>query len=117
MHRYRALALVAGRAAGDGTLVRSLGGSRRRSRANGTSAKRRRAGSRSRCRLGFVAGTLLSATLNLPDVIRVRYLFAACAILGAVANALSPGFAASVSAAIALRFLTGVFLAGVYPPG
>ncbi|HJQ36526.1 MAG TPA: MFS transporter, partial [Thermoanaerobaculia bacterium] len=29
--------------------------------------------------LGFVAGTLLSATLNLPDIIRVRYLFAQCA--------------------------------------
>ncbi|HEX7809150.1 MAG TPA: MFS transporter, partial [Thermoanaerobaculia bacterium] len=26
--------------------------------------------------LGFVAGTLISATLNLPDVIRVRHLFA-----------------------------------------
>jgi len=67
--------------------------------------------------LGFVAGTLLSATLNLPDVIRVRYLFAYCALLGAVANALLAWLATSVAAAIALRFLTGVFLAGVYPPG
>jgi len=67
--------------------------------------------------LGFVAGTLLSATLNLPDVIRVRYLFATCAILGAVANALLAWVVTGVSAAIALRFFTGVFLAGVYPPG
>ena len=67
--------------------------------------------------LGFVTGTLLSATLNLPDVIRVRYLFAACAILGAVVNALLAWLVTGVSAAIALRFLTGVFLAGVYPPG
>ena len=67
--------------------------------------------------LGFVAGTLLSATLNLPDVIRVRYLFAVCALLGALANALLAWMATSAATAIALRFLTGVFLAGVYPPG
>jgi MFS family permease len=67
--------------------------------------------------LGFVAGTLLSALLNLPDVIRVRYLFAQCAILGAIANGLLAWMVTSVTAAIVLRFLTGVFLAGVYPPG
>jgi len=67
--------------------------------------------------LGFVAGTLLSAALNLADVIRVRHLFAICAVLAAVANALFAGFVESVTVAIALRFLTGVFLAGVYPPG
>jgi MFS family permease len=67
--------------------------------------------------LGFVAGTLLSATLNLPDVIRVRYLCACCALLGAIANALLAWLVTSVGAAISLRFLTGVFLAGVYPPG
>jgi len=67
--------------------------------------------------LGFVAGTLLSATLNLPDVLRVRHLFAWCAILGAIANALLAWVVTSVTAAIVLRFLTGVFLAGVYPPG
>jgi MFS family permease len=67
--------------------------------------------------LGFVAGTLLSATLNLPDVIRARHLFAICAILGAVANALLAWLVTTASAAIVLRFLTGVFLAGVYPPG
>jgi hypothetical protein len=38
--------------------------------------------------LGFVAGTLISATLNLPDVLRTRRLFAISAILGAIANAL-----------------------------
>ena len=67
--------------------------------------------------LGFVAGTLLSATLNLPDIIRVRYLFAQCALLGAIANALLAWMATSVATAIVLRFLTGLFLAGVYPPG
>ncbi|HEX8409432.1 MAG TPA: MFS transporter [Thermoanaerobaculia bacterium] len=67
--------------------------------------------------LGFVAGTLLSATLNLPDVIRPRYLFALCALLGAITNALLAWQVESVSVAITLRVLTGVFLAGVYPPG
>ena len=47
--------------------------------------------------LGFVAGTLLSATLNLPDIIRVRYLFAQCALLGAIANALLAWMATSVA--------------------
>jgi MFS family permease len=67
--------------------------------------------------LGFVVGTLLSAVLNLPDVVRVRVLFAQCAIYGAIVNALLAFFVTNVSVAIALRFLTGVFLAGVYPPG
>jgi MFS family permease len=67
--------------------------------------------------LGFVAGTLLSATLNLPDVIRARHLFALCALLGAIANLLFAWLATGIAAAIALRFLTGVCLAGVYPPG
>ncbi len=67
--------------------------------------------------LGFVAGTLLSALLNLPDVIRVRHLFAICAVLGALANLVLAAAVTSVTVAIALRFLTGVCLAGVYPPG
>ena len=67
--------------------------------------------------LGFVAGTLCSAVFNLPDVIRARHLFALCALLGAVANAILAWAVVSAGAAIALRFLTGVFLAGVYPPG
>ena len=67
--------------------------------------------------LGFVAGTLLSATLNLPDVIRPRTLFALCAFVGAIANALLAWVVDGVAAAIVLRVLTGICLAGVYPPG
>ena len=67
--------------------------------------------------LGFVGGTLLSAFLNLPDVISVRYLFAASAFAGAVTNAAFGGYVRNVQTAIVLRFLTGMFLAGVYPPG
>src|SRR5437763_1503328 len=66
--------------------------------------------------LGFVAGTLLSALLNLPDVFTTRHVFAASALLGAIANFLVAASHDEITA-IALRFLTGVFLAGVYPPG
>jgi len=66
--------------------------------------------------LGFVAGTLLSALLNLPDVIRARHLMALCAAAGGVTNALLAWRAHDATTAIVLRFLTGMFLAGVYPP-
>lgn len=66
--------------------------------------------------IGFVAGTLLSATLNLPDVIRARHLVALCAVAGAITNALLALAVHSFAPAILLRFVTGVFLAGVYPP-
>lgn len=66
--------------------------------------------------LGFVAGTLLSAFLNLPDVISPRHLFTLTAIAGALVNAAFAWFAHDAPVAILLRFLTGMFLAGVYPP-
>jgi MFS family permease len=67
--------------------------------------------------LGFVGGTLLSAFLNLPDVLSVRYLFAVSAFAGALTNAAFGAYAHDAQTAIGLRFLTGLFLAGVYPPG
>ena len=65
--------------------------------------------------LGFVAGTAVAALLNLADVVPARPYFAVSALCAALANALlvvAPGFAP----ALVLRFLTGFFLAGVYPP-
>lgn len=67
--------------------------------------------------LGFVAGTLISATLNLPDIISTRLLFAVSGFLGAATNAIFALYVHDAGSAIALRFLTGVCLAGVYPPG
>ena len=67
--------------------------------------------------LGFVAGTLLSATLNLPDIIPTRHLFAVSAFLGAATNWYFGLYVYDASTAILVRFLTGVCLAGVYPPG
>lgn len=65
---------------------------------------------------GFVAGTLMSALLNLPDVLNARRLFAAGCLAGALANA-AITLAGTPALIIALRFATGVALACVYPPG
>lgn len=65
--------------------------------------------------LGFVLGTATSALLNLADVIPSRVLFAASAMIGAIANAallVSPRY----SGALVCRLITGFALAGVYPP-
>jgi MFS family permease len=67
--------------------------------------------------LGFVAGTLLSALLNLPDVLSSRKLFALSAFAGAIVNASFGLFASDFATGVTLRFLVGVCLAGVYPPG
>jgi len=67
--------------------------------------------------LGFVAGTLISAGLNLPDIISSRRLFAVSSFLGAAVNWAFGLYTLDASSAILLRFLTGVCLAGVYPPG
>jgi len=66
--------------------------------------------------LGFVAGTLLSAFFNLPDIISPRHLFTLTAIAGAIVNAAFGLVAHEIATAVVLRFLTGMFLAGVYPP-
>ena len=67
--------------------------------------------------IGFVVGALLSAVLTLSDTIPPRYLFAGSAIAGAAITALLASVVDSALPAIVLRFLTGVALAGVYPPG
>jgi MFS family permease len=65
--------------------------------------------------LGFVLGTAAAAILNLADLVPSRYYVAASATLGAAANAvlLARG---SYALALVSRFLSGFFLAGVYPP-
>ena len=67
--------------------------------------------------LGFVAGTLLSALLNLPDIISTRRLVVAAAACAAAVNAAFGLFAHDLTTGVGLRFLVGLFLAGVYPPG
>ncbi|HSW19255.1 MAG TPA: MFS transporter [Ramlibacter sp.] len=70
--------------------------------------------------LGFIAGTLLFALLNIADRFRARDVFLACALLGAGFNAsmlLLPGLSQPYPALLALRFATGFCLAGIYPVG
>jgi MFS family permease len=67
--------------------------------------------------LGFVAGTLASAVLNLPDVFAPRRLVIGAGLLGAAANGSLALFSHGPASALVLRFLTGFCLAGVYPPG
>jgi MFS family permease len=66
--------------------------------------------------LGFIVGTLLSALGNLPDVWSPRLLMAASAALGALANGAVALWVDSLLPALVLRFVTGLAMAGAYPP-
>lgn len=68
--------------------------------------------------LGFVVGAIGSALLNLADTIHSRRLFVVAALGGASANlGLLAMNTETVAIALILRFMTGMFLAGVYPAG
>ncbi|WP_411967853.1 MFS transporter [Haloferax sp. YSSS75] len=67
--------------------------------------------------LGFVVGALASAALTLSDVLPPRYLLAGSALVGAAATVALATVVTTPTAALTLRFVTGVALAGVYPPG
>jgi MFS family permease len=67
--------------------------------------------------IGFVVGAFGSAVLNLADRIPARWLFAASALLASLATAVIPTFAVGLGITLLARFLTGLFLAGVYPVG
>jgi MFS family permease len=66
--------------------------------------------------VGFIAGSVTVALLNLPDRLEPRRLIAASAIAAAAANAglLVTG---GLAGALPCRFLVGAALAGVYGPG
>ena len=67
--------------------------------------------------LGFVVGALGSAFFNLPDVLPPRRMLCLSALVGATANLALAWGVTSIAPALALRFVTGLSLAGVYPPG
>jgi MFS family permease len=67
--------------------------------------------------LGFAIGSLVSVVLNLSDILNPRKLFLLCAVAGAVCTAAIAVFAGGILLTIPMRFLTGMALAGVYPPG
>ena len=66
--------------------------------------------------LGFVVGALGSAIINLPDRVSIPWLFAVSGLIAAAANAAIPLLDPGPGLTLALRFITGLALAGVYPP-
>lgn len=65
--------------------------------------------------LGFVGGALVSSLLNLSDLIQPRHVILGGSMGAALANGLLV-VAGGLAVGVALRFATGFFLAGVYPP-
>lgn len=66
---------------------------------------------------GFVVGALYVAMSGIADRYDPRHVFAVAAFLAAVSNAFQLIIVPGGELSIALRFATGLFLAGVYPVG
>lgn len=64
--------------------------------------------------LGFVLGAVGASLFNLPDIVEMKRLMTVSALLAALAN--SALLFVDPTGAIIARFVTGIALAGVYPP-
>jgi len=67
--------------------------------------------------LGFIAGTLVFAFFMISDRYSPRRVFFACSLLGAAANLALYAAPRDFAVLLGSRFLTGFFLAGIYPVG
>jgi MFS family permease len=67
--------------------------------------------------LGFILGTLAFAFFAVSDRVSPRIVFFVCSLAGAAANLGVYALAGGVWSLAASRFLTGFFLAGIYPVG
>ncbi len=67
--------------------------------------------------LGFILGCLVFALIALADRVSPRLLFVTCAWGSAVLSYCLAFYADSLDALLALRFISGVLLAGIYPVG
>jgi MFS family permease len=67
--------------------------------------------------IGFIAGTLVFAFLSLADRFSPVRLFFLSSILGALCNSSVAWIANDANSLFALRFMTGFFIAGIYPVG
>jgi MFS family permease len=65
--------------------------------------------------LGFVTGAVVSSLFNVADIVAPRHVILGGAVGAALANGLLDA-AGGAAIGIPLRFATGFFLAGVYPP-
>lgn len=67
--------------------------------------------------LGFMAGTLVFSILSIADRFSPSRVFLFSTIAGAVFNIAVIWFGTSLFSVLLLRFMTGFFLAGIYPVG
>ena len=67
--------------------------------------------------LGFIVGTLCFAFFVIADRFSPRVVFFICSLLGAFSNLLISLVSDGLAMLLVLRFLTGFFLAGIYPVG
>jgi MFS family permease len=66
---------------------------------------------------GFIVGTMAFALTGLADRFPASRLFAISSVVGAAFNAAFATFASGLGSAMALRFVVGLSLAGIYPLG
>ena len=67
--------------------------------------------------LGFITGTLVFAFLALADRFSPRWVFFLCSLAGGAANLAVLFAPEGLTGLLLLRFITGFFLAGIYPVG
>ena len=67
--------------------------------------------------LGFISGTLIFAFLTISDRFSPRIVFFICSLLGSLSNLGIYLAADSLVSLLWFRFITGFFLAGIYPVG
>lgn len=67
--------------------------------------------------LGFIAGTLVFAFLAIADRYSPRRVFFICSITGAAANMILLFAVEGLQGLLFIRFISGFFLAGIYPVG
>lgn len=66
---------------------------------------------------GFISGTLIFALLSIADRFTPSKVFLICAMLGAIFNIGVIWKGNTLTSVLCFRFLTGFFLAGIYPVG
>ena len=67
--------------------------------------------------IGFIAGTLTIATLGIADRFDPRRVFQACAAIGGLASISALAFDPDSPGLLAIRFVSGASMAGIYPLG
>jgi len=66
---------------------------------------------------GFIAGTLVFAIFSIADRFASRKVFFLSSVIAALSNIFIVWFATNLAGLYVLRFVTGFFLAGIYPVG